>query len=179
MQMSTSCEIWKDIPGYEGKYQVSNEGRIRSMDRLVRCAHGASRLVRGRILKPASTQHNPHLYVVLGHGANGSLVHKLVAETFLGPRPEGLDIRHLDGDATNNRADNLAYGTRTENILDVYRIGKAWRKLTSEQALDIYKRLQGGERGRDLASEYGVGEAAISAIKTGRSFAWITGANCS
>lgn len=175
----TSCEIWKDIPGYEGRYQASSEGRIRSVDRRVRIAHGATRLVRGRVLKPAATRRNPHLYVILGHKANGSPVHQLVAETFLGPRPEGLDVRHLDGNPTNNRAENLAYGSRSENILDVYRIGRAWRKLTAEQALDIYKRLQDGERGRDLAKEYGVGEAAISAIKKGRTFAWITDASCS
>lgn len=179
MQMSTSCEIWKDIPGHEGKYQASNEGRIRSTDRLVGCAHGATRLMRGRILRPARNRYNPHLYVVLGHKANGSPVHQLVAETFLGPRPEGADVRHLDGNPANNRVENLAYGSRTENILDVYRIGKAWRKLTAEQALDIYQRLQDGEKGRDLAREYGVREGTISAIKKGRTFSWLTGANCS
>jgi hypothetical protein len=175
--MSTSCEIWKDIPGYEGKYQASNEGRIRSIDRRVRIAHGATRLMQGRILKPAGNRYNPHLYVTLGHKAAGTPVHQLIATTFLGPRPEGMDVRHLDGDARNNRADNLAYGTRTDNILDVYRIGRAWRKLTAEQALDIYKRLQAGEKGRDLAREYGVREGTISAIKKGRTFSWVTGAS--
>lgn len=122
----TSCkEEWRDIPGYEGKYQASNLGRIRSLDRRVPCCHGATRLVQGRVLKPAGSKRDPHLYVVLGHGASGSLVHKLVALTFLGPRPAGYDVRHLDGNPLNNRADNLAYGTRTENILDVYRLGRS------------------------------------------------------
>ena len=80
----------------------------------------------------------------------------------------------MDGNPLNNRADNLAYGSRTENILDVYRVGKAWRKLTIEQVQDIRQRLSAGERGVDLAREYGVGQSCISAIKTGRTYAWAT-----
>lgn len=167
-------EVWKDIPGYEGKYQASNLGRVRSLDRRVPCSHGATRLMRGRILKPAGSKRDPHLSVVLGHGATGSMVHQLVALAFLGPCPPGQEVRHLDGDPLNNRADNLAYGTRTENILDVYRVGKAWRTLTTEQALDIRRRLQTGEQGATLAKEYGVSQSCISAIKTRRTYSWIT-----
>ena len=172
--MTSWAEIWRDIPGYEGKYQASNLGRVRSLDRRVGICHGATRLMRGRILKPAGSKRNPHLYVVLGHGAPGSPVHQLVARTFLGPCPTGQEVRHLDGDPLNNRADNLAYGTRTENILDVYRVGGAWRKLTVDQVLEIRNRLQNGERGIDLAREYGVGQSCISAVKTGRTYSWIT-----
>ena len=166
-------EEWRDIPGYEGRYQVSNMGNVRSLDRRVNVCHGATRLMKGRVLKPADSKHNPHLYVQLGHKQAGSPVHQLVALAFLGPRPEGLDVRHLDGDPRNNRADNLAYGTRTENILDVYRIGRAWRKLTVEQVHDIRARLQSGEKGRDLAKAYGVSETHISDIKTGRCYSWL------
>lgn len=171
--MTSSCrEEWRDIPGHEGKYQASNLGRIRSLDRRVGICHGATRLMRGKVLKPAGQKADPHLRVVLGHGAKGSCVHQLVALTFLGPRPAGLEVRHLDGNPLNNRADNLAYGTRTENILDVYRIGQAWRRLTARQAQEIKRRLQSGESGVDLAKEYRVSQSCISAIKTGRTFAW-------
>lgn len=173
----TGCkaETWKDIPGYEGRYQASDQGHIRSLDRRVRCAHGATRLMRGGILRPAASKNNPHLYVVLGHGAAGSLVHQLVAMTFHGPRPEGQEVRHLDGDPQNNRADNLAYGTRTENLLDIYRVGGTRPGgLNASQALDIFQRLQKGEKGVDLAKEYGVSESCVSAIKKRRTFAWAT-----
>lgn len=170
---STSCEIWKDIPGYEGKYQASNLGRIRSLDRRVNIAHGATRLMRGRVLRPAGNKHDPHLFVVLGHKAHGSPVHQLVARTFLGPPKKGQEVRHLDGDPLNNRADNLAYGTRTENILDVYRIGRAWRRLTVEDVQAIRARLAKGDKGVDLAKEYGVSISCISFIKTGRTYAWL------
>ena len=174
--MTSSDEIWKDIPGYEGRYQASNLGQIRSLDQIVRCGRGGKgiRLREGRVLRPAGQQSDPHLRVTLGNKAPGTLVHVLVARTFLGPRPDGCDVRHLDGDPLNNRVENLAYGTRTENILDVYRIGRPWRKLTAEDVLVIRDRLAAGEKGRTLAKEYGVGETCISAIKTGRRYAWLT-----
>ncbi len=171
--MTSAAENWRDIPGYEGRYQASDLGRIRSLDRRVACGNGATRMMKGRVLRPACQKRDPHLSVVLGHGAAGSAVHRLVAAAFLGPCPEGQEVRHLDGDPQNNRAENLAYGTRTENILDVYQTGRAWRSLTICQVVDIRRRLQEGERGADLAREYGVGEACISAIKHGRSFAWL------
>lgn len=170
----TCCrEEWRDIPGYEGKYQASSLGNIRSLDRRVNIFGGHTRLMRGRVLKPAGQRKDPHLRVVLGHGAPGSCVHTLVALTFLGPRPEGQEVRHLDGNPLNNRVENLAYGTRTENILDVYRQGKAWRTLTAEQVLEIRERLAAGEKGSTLAKEYGVGQGCISAIKHGRSYSWL------
>ena len=171
--MTSWLEEWRDIPGYEGRYQASSLGNIRSLDRKVNIGKGFTRLMRGRVLKPAGSKYNAHLTVVLGHGSNGSAVHKLVALAFLGPAPVGCDVRHLDGDPLNNRVDNLAYGSRTENILDVYRIGRAWRALNVDQVRDIRRRLQAGERGADLAREYGVGQGCISSIKRGRTFAWL------
>lgn len=167
------AEIWKDVPGYEGRYQVSNLGRVRSLDRRVNACHGATRLIRGRMLKPACSKYNPHLYVQLGHKTAGSPVHHLVALAFIGPRPKGLDVRHLDGNAQNNRADNLAYGTRTDNILDVYRVGKAWRKLTTEDVRDIRVQMAAGETITNIAKAYGVSISCISAIKHGRAYGWL------
>lgn len=165
-------EIWKDIPRYEGKYQASSFGRIRSLTRpITQIGRGGkpfTRVVKGRILRPASSKSNPHLFVVLGHGANGSQVHQLVAATFLGPQPSKTDVRHLNGNPQDNRPENLSYGTRTENILDVFRVGKAWRKLTRSQADEIKQRLSNGEKGRTLAKEFSVSESIVSAIKLGR-----------
>lgn len=122
-------EIWKDIPGYEGWYQASNMGRIRSVDRLVRgvCHHTGKafyRKAKGKILRPVRYCKCGHVSVVLGHGAAGSPVHRLIMKTFAGEAPEGMEVLHKNGDPTDNRLENLRYGTRTENILDVYRQGK-------------------------------------------------------
>lgn len=167
------AEVWKDIPGYEGKYQASDQGRIRSLDRRVNICHGATRLMRGRVLKPAGSKYSEHLSVVLGHGQNASMVHRLVALTFLGPCPQGQEVRHIDGNPLNNRIDNLTYGTRTENIYDVMRIGKAWRALTINDVQDIRQRIYRGEKGTEIARIYKVSQGCISAIKKGRTFKWL------
>lgn len=168
-------EVWKDIPGYEGAYQASSLGRIRSLDRLIPMGKTHTLTNRaGRILRPACSKRDRHLYVVLGHGKAGSTVHSLVASAFLGPAPAGCEVRHLDGDAQNNRIENLAYGTRAQNILDVYAVGRAWKKLNAAQVLEIRSRLSDGETGSSIAREFGMSESAISAIKTGRRYAWLT-----
>lgn len=169
-------EEWRDIPGYEGRYQASTEGRIRSLDRRVRLvAHGVetTRAVRGRILRPGRYCNSGHVSVVLGHGAQGSPVHQLVALTFLGPRPEGADICHADGNPKNNAVSNLRYDSRRENIIDVFRQGKARKILTADNARKIKKLLKEGRAGREIADLFGVSESCVSDIKRGRTFGWL------
>lgn len=171
-------EEWKDIPGYEGRYQASTLGRIRSLDRRVRVvAHGteATRLIKGRVLRPGVFEKSGHVSVVLGHGANGSPVHQLVALTFIGPRPEGMDICHNDGNPKNNAVSNLRYDTRSENNKDVLRQGKRWRKLNLADVDKIREMLAQGMRGREIAKIYGVSDQIICAIKKGRTFGWYKG----
>lgn len=165
-------EVWKDIPGYVGSYQASSLGRIRSLDRTitqVSCkGRPFTRRLKGRVLRPAASKRDPHLRVVLYHYGPGFPVHKLVASTFLGLCPDGCEVRHIDGDPTNNRVDNLCYGSRTDNILDVYRQGKAWRKLTLDEIREIHTRANRGETGAALAREFNVSPTAIWEIKVGR-----------
>lgn len=122
-------EIWKPVPGYESKYEVSNLGRVRSLGRSVWC-HGQTKAgyfsyKKGRELRPglASTGYP---CVVLGRG-NTQNVHVLVALAFIGPCPVGCEVRHIDGSRDNPRADNLQYGTRKENIEDARRHGSLRR----------------------------------------------------
>lgn len=95
-------ETWKPVVGHPN-YEVSDLGRVYSN-------RGA------RILKPGVAS-NGYPTVALGRG-NTRTLHSLVADAFLGPRPEGQEVRHKDGDRMNPRADNLVYGTRTDNIND-------------------------------------------------------------
>ena len=171
-------EIWKDIPGYEGKYQASTEGRIRSIDRPVRgiCHYTGKefyRRVKGRILRPGRYCKNGHVSVVLGHDAVGSPVHQLVMLTFVGPVPDGMEILHINGKPTDNRLSNLRYGTRTENILDVYHQGGIWRKLSVEDVGAIRFGLWCGIKGVELAAMFNVSQNTISKIKNGGSFSWL------
>ena len=103
-------EIWKDIVGYEGLYQVSNIGRVKSIKR-------------DKILKE---QLNERGYLRVSLSKNGKhktwRVHRLVMITFIG-YVEGKDqVNHIDGDKTNNRLDNLEYVTPKENT------NRAWKK---------------------------------------------------
>lgn len=172
-------EVWRDIPGYEGRYQASTLGRIRSVDRVItakssRRSKSHARHYKGMILSPGRVR-TGHMYVVLGNKSNGTPVHQLVAKTFLGNPPDGMEVLHANGDPADNRLENLRYGTRTENILDVYKVGKAWRKLTMSDALAIKHELELGDlTGRQIAEKFGVSEHAVSNIKTGKTYWWLT-----
>lgn len=168
-------ETWRDIPGYEGSYQVSDMGRVRSLPRLV--PHGASySRLKGRVLKPAPNRHGYQHLVLRKDGRNHDHeVHVLVASAFLGPRPDGdIQVRHLDGNRSNNTLTNLLYGTRSENQLDLYDYRGYHHKLTKADVVEIREKLSVGRSGRSLAEEYGCSESNISAIKKGATYAWLT-----
>ncbi|MFI8590108.1 NUMOD4 motif-containing HNH endonuclease [Dietzia maris] len=113
------AERWKPIPGYEGHYEVSDAGQVRSLDRVITRSNGAPYPTRGRVLSPSDAHPSGHLYVHLMAGGDCTRqVHRLVMAAFAGPCPEGMEVRHLNGDPTDNRLTNLAYGTRSENARD-------------------------------------------------------------
>jgi hypothetical protein len=102
-----SEEQWRPIPGYERTYQVSDQGRVRSLPRP---------RTRGGILTRRLDKHGYWIVTLSQDGqAATQFVHRLVAAAFLGPCPEGEEVRHLDGVRTNAEMRNLAYGTRRDN----------------------------------------------------------------
>ena len=113
-------EEWRPVVGYEGFYEVSNLGRVRSLDRVIDHGRNGSTNLRGRILS-ASVPDKKH-YSSVGLSAGGAyrhaMVHTLVATAFIGPRPIGMECCHNDGDKNNNRADNLRWDTPSANQLD-------------------------------------------------------------
>lgn len=113
-------EQWLPVPGYEGRYEVSDLGRVRSQRR-----QGAP----GRVRTPQ--KRGPYLSLMLyrDHQPKEWRIHALVAAAFLGPRPDGLLICHRDGDSQNNRPMNLYYGTWSDNNLDTVRHGRHWNSL--------------------------------------------------
>lgn len=176
MTGETSKEVWKDIPGYEGKYQASDLGRIRSLDRRVRVVpHGieTTRLIKGRILKPGKYCKSNHVSVVLGHDQIGQPVHKLVMLAFVGPCPKGKEVLHGNGDPTDNRLTNLRYGTRSENILDVYRIGKRWRKLNVNEAIEIRRLYDQKVNRKEIAKQFGISISQVYAIGRRIQYEWL------
>ncbi|RDB46163.1 NUMOD4 motif-containing HNH endonuclease [Tsukamurella tyrosinosolvens] len=107
-------EVWRAVPGHEGAYEVSDQGRVRSLDRSV-LRRGHEVQVTGRILKPAR---NTKGYFHVTIGGSTRKVHRLVMQAFVGEMPAGMVTRHLNGDQTDNRLVNLRYGSVAENALD-------------------------------------------------------------
>lgn len=121
-------EVWKDIPGYEGKYQASDEGNIRSVAKRLRFVskkgNESWRQTQPKII--AQQTINSGYNIVHLHSDNlrrAVTVHALVAGSFLGPRPEGLDVNHKNANKTDNRLANLEYVTRTKNHEHAVRMG--------------------------------------------------------
>lgn len=115
-------EVWKDIEGYEGLYQVSSEGRVRSCARKY-LAGNHHRSVKDRILKlHVNTNGYIHISLRKEKGPMFFRVHRLVATAFI-PNPYNKgDVNHKDGVRSNNKATNLEWATRSENLLHKHRI---------------------------------------------------------
>jgi hypothetical protein len=122
-------EEWRPITNFEGHYEVSNLGRVRSLDRVIRHPDGHLHQLRGRVLSPGAQPPFGHLHVNLKMQARRRTiaVHALVLEEFVGPRSGGMECLHGDGDPSNNRVENLRWGTRSENNLDAVRHGTHWQ----------------------------------------------------
>lgn len=121
---ATQPEQWRPIPGYEGVYEASDGGSIRSIDRIVFDSNGRKMKYRGRIRK---TYVHPKGYLYTSLCIDGQTtshkVHQLVLSAFTRPRNPGEVVRHRNGDPADNRLTNLAYGTPAENSQDSLRHG--------------------------------------------------------
>lgn len=117
-------EEWRPVVGYEGLYEVSDQGRVRSLDRVVCYRDGRSRSYSGVVLVQTETPYG-YLVVTLSRGKRSKrvrLVHALVMESFEGPRPPKYDVCHGDNDKRNNALTNLRYDTREGNLQDSKRL---------------------------------------------------------
>lgn len=115
-------EVWKDIPTYEGLYQVSNLGRVRSLDHQVKCHHNSTRIVKGTIKKP---QLNRRGYSTITLSKESKFhtytYHQLVAWAFMPKFKKGDELNHINGIKTDNRLENLELTTSSHNQLHAIR----------------------------------------------------------
>ena len=117
-------EEWRDIPGYEGMYQVSDLGRVRSLDRVVGHRYGGARKMKGRALRQTP---NPGGYLQVTLSRDSKLqtfaVHRLVTKVFIGPCPQRCEVLHGAKGQKCNKVSNLRYGTSKENSQDTVERG--------------------------------------------------------
>lgn len=121
--MQTQEEIWKDVVGYEGLYQVSNFGRVKSLKHIVRTKGGYTRCSPSKILTNCFDNNYYHVRLYKYGKAKLHLVHRLVATSFLQNIDNKTQINHIDGNKLNNNVDNLEWCTPSENIKHAFRIG--------------------------------------------------------
>lgn len=115
--------LWRAVPSWEGVYEVSSTGAVRSLDRMER-AGGRIRRRRGRVRKLGLDRDGYPTVSVCRDGKRGTVkVQTLVAAAFLGPRPEGFQVCHNNGVRTDVSAANLRYDTPSNNTLDQVRHG--------------------------------------------------------
>src|SRR3546814_14866502 len=125
-------EEWRPVVGFEGLYEVSDQGRVRSLDREVRSGPGRTRKARSHILKPSAGQ-DGYLRVNLwpDNQYRSRTVHSLVAASFFG-FVSGKELRHFDGNKGNCRKTNLVWESRSQNTLDRNRV-HGTKKLNTDQ----------------------------------------------
>jgi len=166
---------WRDIPGWETRYEVSEHGDVRSKDMVVGAKGGKTAVRKGRVLSPVK-KNNGYLAVTLTDGVNRPQigVHRLVARAFVGECPIGLHVLHGDGNKTNNHFTNLRYGTPAENVADTKRHGRQRRGSQSANAKldeDAVRHIRESSRnGIILAKMYGVTNAHISSVRSRRTW---------
>ena len=166
-------ELWQPIAGYEGLYDISNWGRVRSMHS--RTASGP------RILRQSFSSHG---YLQVNLCKNGKPktfdVHRLVAQTFLGPCPAGQVVRHGTAGMLDNSVQNLCYGSHQQNFQDRRRDGTYPAGETSPNAklndaliVQIRKECESGRSQRAIAKQFNVSQQQVSDIKLRKCWAHI------
>ena len=162
-------EIWKPVINYEGLYEVSNRGNVKSLNY---CRSGEEKLLNPRL------NSNKRLFITLSKNKKKKhyTIHSLVAQAFIGERPEGYDVCHIDGDKLNNNLQNLKYDTRSQNNIDIYRYGSKNPngKLSPDEVIEMRKMYATGKyTHKDLVEIFNVNQSSISKIINGKTFSWI------
>ena len=168
-EMQSYKEIWKDVPEYEGLYQVSNLGRVKSIPRTYK-----NRNYKGRVLAPTNARGYLHVLFSVNTTRKTMKVHRLVALAFLGS--SDLYVNHINGVKTDNRLENLEYCTSQENMNHAVKMGVIKRgvevntnKLTENEAKAI-KYGHSGMLQKEIAKLYGVTSTLVSLIRLGKTW---------
>ena len=159
----SKVETWRSVPGFEALYEVSCTGRVRSLRRSI-------------VLKPGTA--SGYLYVVLCGNTKrvNARIHSLVAECFIGARPKGYDVNHINGDKADNSVGNLEYCTRSANLSHAFKNGLKTHKgsnhpkaiYSDKQILMLKKYLSDGYKHREVAELMNVPMHLVADVSAGR-----------
>ena len=180
MPSNTSNEEWRAIPGFEGVYDVSSFGKIRSLDRIITEKTGKSYILKSKH-RNLSTDSKGYLRVSANvNGKVGCIyVHQAIAKAFIGPYPTSKhEVRHLDGNRINNVVNNIAYGTKSDNMQDALKHGtfligvdRPGAILTPDKARAICLDTR---HFAIIAEVYGITDSAVRAVKSGKNWGYET-----
>lgn len=175
-------EEWRPVKDYESLYEVSSAGRVRSLDRTVRCGVRGNglRTLPGRMLKPGDDTHG-YPSINLADETHGrkrvfAKIHRLVAESFLGTKPTSAHVvNHINGITTDNRVENLEWITQRQNMQHAGRTGLMLRgekvtvsKITADDVRQIRSRRAAGEKLKSIAADFGIAESTTCQIAKGQ-----------
>lgn len=174
--MKTNSEIWKPVVGWEGSYEISDFGNVRSVNRLVKNKWGTMNIRKQQAIRSKPNIRCGYPYVILRRDGKSKTVkcHTLVLTAFAGPRPPNMEACHNNGVRTDNRLSNLRWGTRKENVQDRFlhgtntvgvRNGRA--VLDDNSVRSMRMMLSGGMLQKDAATLFGVSKSLVGVISQG------------
>lgn len=172
-------EIWLPVVGYEGFYEVSNRGQVKTLAHYrPHSWHDSLCFYPDRILKHDLVRNYHQVKLSFGEKLKGFKVHRLVAQAFI-PNPQDKpEINHIDGNKINNHVSNLEWVTSSENQKHAFRIGlqksgldNATCKVTKEDIYEIRRKLAEGVKSQEvIAIEHSISRGLVSRIKLGLSW---------
>ena len=134
-------EIWKPIPGW-GNYEVSDKGRVKSIDREIKPKNKKSYICKGKILKAClNSQGYPTVNLCKLPRRSTYKIHALVSLAFMGPLPEEKQVNHIDDNKLNNCVENLYFGTHQDNMDDAILNQKDTKRIFSDQQIFEIRKL--------------------------------------
>jgi len=169
-------ETWKPVVGYEGLYEVSDLGRVKSLEKFVVRSNGAHYTRKERIRKPYPDK-DGYPKLCLSHRGKSTMrsVHSLVMEAFVGKCPDGMEICHNDSNPSNPSLSNLRYDTRSGNQADrvlngTRHIGETHpcSKLSTDDVIVIKIMGLMGFFQKTIAKQFNINQVNVSAILTGK-----------
>jgi len=156
---------WRDVPGFEGLYKISSDGQVKSLDRVVTKSNGRTQTINGRIKHPA-IEHGYFRFTLYKSNLDYvKYLHRLVAESFIGPCPPDYHVHHINGNKQDNSLSNLAYIAPPDHS-SIHSAGElnTFCKLDAKSVARIREQYAAGRTWTDLASEYNVSYHTIRLI---------------